>query len=161
LQQSFAVVTALDIIYHLLEEHQARRALTNLAELVAPWGILLVTEKFPAYSRADRQLAHVMRRPLHWYQQVLASKGLVLERTTPVFWCMDPPILDGGMPLVALSGYALWSAMRACIKFWPPSSQVQNALGQQIGRIGARFDLVVTQHLTRIPNLTIDTFRKR
>ncbi len=160
-QESFAIVTAIDLIYHLPDEDQARHALVNLAELVAPGGILLVTEKLPASSRPDRRLAHVMRRPLHWYQQALASKGLALEHTTPVFWCMDPPIFDGGMRLVALSGYMLWVSMRAAIKFWPTNSRIQNAIGQGVGAIGALLDHAVTRSLARTPNLTIVTFRKR
>ncbi len=161
LQRRFNLVTAIDVVYHIVDEEPVERALSNLADLVAAGGILLVTEKFPAGDSAVREQRHVVRRPLGWYRRLLGARGLVLERTRPVFCCMDPPIRFGGQRWTARAAYCAWASMRLAIKFWPQNSMVQNVVGAGIGWTGAFVDRRIVRRLRRVPNLTIAVFRRR
>lgn len=158
---SFDLVTAIDVLYHITDNQAARRAIDNLAQLVRPDGILLLTDKFPGASEPLRETTHVVRRPLQWYMQSLERQGLVFEQTIPVFWSMDPPMFDGPSRLSALAAYLVWGLMRAGIKPWPRNSRMQNFAGNWLGRLGYALDSMIVPHLTRTPNLTLAIYRKR
>jgi SAM-dependent methyltransferase len=161
LAHSFTVVTAIDVIYHLFEEEAACRALRNVAQLVAPKGILVLTEKFTQSAYAVEEVpGHVMRRCLDWYTTLLETQGLVLESTMPVFWCMDPPSRHGGKSLATTLAYAVWGMMRSGIKFWPPNSRVQNFFGKWFGTLGKFLDHTIVPHVHSTSNLTLAIFRK-
>jgi SAM-dependent methyltransferase len=160
LTSSFGLVTAIDVLYHIIDDSAAFRALDNLGHLVRPGGILLVTEKFPKGAEPDQECVHVRRRPLDWYKQVLAPQGFALERTVPIFWCMDPPTFKGGKVVSARLAYTAWCAMRACTKFWPRNGRMQNLFGSATGRVGMALDQAIVPFLGDNPNLTAAVFRK-
>jgi SAM-dependent methyltransferase len=157
---SFQLVTAIDVIYHIVDEAAARQAVENLARLVARGGILCVTEKFPARPEPVREGEIAVRRPLAWYSQAVAAQGLVLERTVPIFWCMDPPVFHGGQHWTAGFAYLGWGAMRLLLKFWPRNHSLQNALGYVVGMFGKTVDGLVVPRMATVPNLTTAVFRK-
>ena len=46
-ERSFDLVTAIDVLYHIVDDRQWDHALAQLSNLVAPGGTLVVTESFP------------------------------------------------------------------------------------------------------------------
>jgi SAM-dependent methyltransferase len=161
LVHSFAVVTAIDVIYHLVEEDAACRALCNVAQLVAPKGILVLTDKFAQLPHPVQEVSgHVTRRCLDWYTALLKMQGLVLECTVPVFWCMDPPSRHNASSLTTTLAYAIWGMMRSGIKFWPHNGRVQNFFGKWFGTIGKILDYSIVSCLHNTSNLTLAVFRK-
>src|SRR6266511_1516161 len=161
LVHSFAVVTAIDVIYHLIEDEAACRAVRNVAQLVAPKGILVLTDKFVQSPYPVQEVpGHVMRRCLDWYTALLETQGLVLESTTPVFWCMDPPSRHDEQSLATTLAYVVWGMMRTGIKFWPHNGRVQNFFGKSLGSIGKVLDHVIVPGLHNTSNLTLAVFRK-
>jgi len=161
LVSSFDVVTAIDVLYHITDSQAALRAVENLAQLVAPNGILLLTDKFPNTSQPLKETSLVVRRPISWYTGLLKRRGLVIEQALPVFWCMDGPVFYTSASLSATSAYTLWAFMRAAIKFWPRNSRVQNFLGRWLGLLGYAVDSALVPRLTTTPNLTIATYRRQ
>lgn len=159
LAASFGVVTAIDVLYHIVDDDAARQAVVNLGRLTAPGGIFLLTEKFPKGAEPVRETLIVRRRSVAWYEATLRDLGFALERVVPAFWCMDPPIFNGGHRRSAIAAYLVWGAMRACIKFWPRAG-IQNVFGGMAGRIGWAVDSLVVPRLSETPNLTVAVFRK-
>jgi SAM-dependent methyltransferase len=160
LRGSFDVVTAIDVIYHLVDEEAATRALASLAALVAPGGVLVVTDKFVPGGDAVREAGHVVRRPLPWYEQVVARGGLRFDSMVPVFWCMDKPMAFGKRTRSFTAASILWAAMRAATKCWPRNSTPQLAIGTVAGRAGLWVDRLIVPRLTTTPNLTAVAFRR-
>ena len=71
--ESFDLVNAFDVLYHITDETRWQRAVENLARAVAPQGVLLLTDTFAARAGlAD----HNVTRPLARYREVLAAHGL-------------------------------------------------------------------------------------
>jgi len=157
----FQVVTAIDVLYHVVDDALARKALQNLAALVAPGGVILFSEKFTPWSTSYTECEHVVRRSLGWYTQILSDLGFTLEKTRPIFWSMDPPVNYGGQFLSSRLAYLVWGTMRAAIKFLPRNGFSQNLLGRAAGRVGRTIDSAIVPMLRQTPNLTFAVYRKR
>ncbi len=160
LQGTFSLVTAIDVLYHVVDEEQAARSLGNLARLVAPKALLLVTDKFTGLASTRVESGIVVRRPLRWYENCVRPQGLRLVGTFPMMWCMDPPVTYGGLTGSWLPARILWIAMRAPLKYLPPNSRVQNGIGHAVGSVGRAIDSAVLPRLDETPNLSIALFRR-
>src|SRR5205823_4921011 len=51
LAERFDIVNAFDVLYHITDDQRWEAALRNLAEAVAPGGVLLVTDRFSKFRR--------------------------------------------------------------------------------------------------------------
>jgi len=76
LDQRYDLVNAFDVLYHIVDDARWERALLNLADAVAPGGLLLLTDVFPAVERPQHEAAHNRMRPLARYEAVLGPRGL-------------------------------------------------------------------------------------
>ena len=85
----FDVVTAIDVLYHLVNDAQYATALGNLAGLVRPGGILVVSDVFVPGAPLTIA-AHVRRRPLANYLTNLPGFNLVTRE--PVFAILGDPV---------------------------------------------------------------------
>ncbi len=75
------LVTAIDVLYHIVDDALLAPTLRRLASLVAPGGHLLLTD-----ALADRRpAAHVRFRTLEHWRVTLAEEGLELVARRPVF----------------------------------------------------------------------------
>jgi SAM-dependent methyltransferase len=157
--EGFDLVTAIDVMYHIMADESAKRALHNVARLVAPDGTLLITEKFPSASPVSES-SLVRRRPFSWYASTLAEHGFQPRGSYPVFWCMDPPVFNSGQLLSASAAYSAWVLMRLLLKYCQRNSEVQNRIGAIIGCLGTTCDRRVLGHLSASPNLTLTVFRR-
>jgi len=81
LDQRYDLVNAFDVLYHIVDDARWERALVHLAHAVAPGGVLLVTDVFPAAERP--QAAHNRMRPLARYEAVLQPRGLARAALHP------------------------------------------------------------------------------
>jgi hypothetical protein len=83
-------VTAIDVLYHLIDDRSFLAALRNLAARVEPSGLLLVSDVF--VERPTRIADHVKRRPLTDYEAVLAPEGFTLSSREQVFALLGDPV---------------------------------------------------------------------
>lgn len=157
---SFDVVTAIDVLYHIVEDRGAVIALGNLAALVRPGGVLIFTEKFPEHHEPLNEHAHVTRRPLHWFVDAVQDQDLVVERVAPVFWCMDPALPYTDRSIGDRAARALWVAIRATTKYLPRRGRLQEAVGSAGGFIGESLDRVAVGRARSTGNLRIVTMRR-
>lgn len=156
----FDIVTAIDVIYHVVDDTAASDAVRALASLVAPGGALLISDKFPPGVASVMEAAHVTRRPASWYASRLAPYGLEPRERIPVFWCLDKPSLTRGAVWTDYLALALWTAMRGAIRFWPRNSAPQLMAGSLAGRLGVLSDSMVVPRLQSSSNLSIAVFVK-
>jgi SAM-dependent methyltransferase len=99
-QGQFELVSAFDLLFHLIDDGAYRRALANLAHLVRPHGTLVISENFR--RRGPRRFASVQVNREE--DEILAGLGEagfeVLERR-PMFVVMNAPACGGGPLLQA------------------------------------------------------------
>ena len=157
--RSFDLVTAIDILYHVVEDAKAARALKLLASLLQPGGTLIFTEKFPASGMPIREHSHVTRRPLNWYEEALGL-GFRVERVAPVFWCMDPALPGEAASAGDRAARGAWVFMRACTKYFRSPSLVQEILGGATGYIGATIDRMAVGRMRSQGNMRIVSIRR-
>jgi SAM-dependent methyltransferase len=116
---SFDVVSAIDVLFHIVDEDAHARAIRNLARLVRPGGHVIVSENLyrvpppPAEHQVGRGEAEILRR--------LADAGLTLERRAPMFVLMNTPVRSD-----SAAHRAAWTRIVSTVKRWP-------ALGAPLG----------------------------
>ena len=155
----FDVVTAIDVIYHLVDDDRAALAMTHLAALLGAGGIMVLTEKPQGLDGPRTEASIVRRRPWRWYDDILGRRGLVREVTLPVMWGMDPPSrFAARTPSYRLSR-ALWVGMRAPLKLSGFVPSIQERLGSAIGPVGRSIDAALLKVTQRTPSLEMAVYR--
>jgi SAM-dependent methyltransferase len=71
LEETFDIVNAFDVLYHITDDARWATAVTHLARAVAPGGTLLVTDTFASLGG---QAEHNRMRPLSRYAELLARE---------------------------------------------------------------------------------------
>lgn len=84
---SFHIISAMGILYHIVDQERFQRALRNICELLLPGGYLLITDSFknPIFPSAR----HARLRPLEDYQQVLEENNLKILKILPLYYFLN------------------------------------------------------------------------
>ncbi len=78
------LVSCFDVLFHIVDDERWDRALTNLADAVAPGGWFVFTEIFPRRRRAfARAAAHNVTRGWDAYRPALHARGLSIVEEVP------------------------------------------------------------------------------
>ncbi|MGH2583659.1 MAG: class I SAM-dependent methyltransferase [Dehalococcoidia bacterium] len=85
---AFDVVTAFDVLFHIVNDAGFEQALRSIARALRPGGLALITDLFP--PTREIRLPHQVSRTAGRYQEALAAAGLRVERRWPVFVLMHP-----------------------------------------------------------------------
>jgi SAM-dependent methyltransferase len=87
---SYDVISAFDILFHIVDDEAYFRAMANMATLLKPGGTLVCTDKpRPAGREADPH--HVMR-PLAQMEEAIAAAGMEIVKRKPAFVFMNDPV---------------------------------------------------------------------
>lgn len=103
---SFDVVSAFDVLFHIVDDGQYARALENIATLLRPGGWFLWSDNF--VHRPTVRVAHQVSRSLGEAEAALAAAGLEVVERRPMFVLMNYPADTGSR----LAGMA-WTALMA------------------------------------------------
>jgi SAM-dependent methyltransferase len=76
----YDIVNVFDVLYHITDGARWEAALRRLAAVLAPGGLLLVTDAFAASAS---EAEHNVMRPLKRYMEVLSAQGLTREQLVP------------------------------------------------------------------------------
>jgi SAM-dependent methyltransferase len=87
----FDVISAISVLYHLIEDTRFERAIRHLSNLLSNNGYLLITDTF---SRSLLPSApHARFRTLNAYQEVLFEHGLHIVDILPVYYLLNKTLL--------------------------------------------------------------------
>jgi SAM-dependent methyltransferase len=90
LEGSFGAISAMDMLYHVVDDTRYARAIMNLANLLAPGGILVLTENL--LHGETQRAEHQTSRTLAEVADLLRENGLEIELRRPAFVLMNTPV---------------------------------------------------------------------
>jgi len=82
--KGFDLVTAVDMVYHIVEDERFPVALANMAETVKPGGLLAIHDVFP--HREELDFGYLKLRTLDAYTRALDAAGFDIVSRTPTFF---------------------------------------------------------------------------
>ncbi len=88
--ETYDAISAMDVLFHIVDEDDYRRALRNLAGLLSPGGLLLFSENFLS-TETDRA-SHQVSRTGAEIRVLLADAGLEPVELRPMFLLMNTPL---------------------------------------------------------------------
>jgi 2-polyprenyl-3-methyl-5-hydroxy-6-metoxy-1,4-benzoquinol methylase len=157
-QRTFEVVTAIDVLYHLVEEDAFTRALTGLAERVRSGGSLIVSDVF--CPEPARVADHVLRRPFATYERILSPLGFSLVAREPVFGLLGDPVPRAGHPVRDAALYNAWRVFAKVVRTTP--EPLRSPIGWALATALKPLDAALRMSgLSRGVNLELAAFRRR
>lgn len=83
------LVTAIDVVYHLVDDDGARHLVSEVARVLRPGGHLVFSDTFGPADRTPAE--HVRFRGEQSWRQLLGGHGLDVTRTQPYFRTLSRP----------------------------------------------------------------------
>jgi SAM-dependent methyltransferase len=139
--ESFDIITAFDVFYHIVDDRKLERALNHLASLMSEDGTLWVFDQLLAHDYALRP--HVKFRARSRFAAMLQSAGLRISTERPLFGLLAPPVL--GIRPVDLPIHAAYQLTGIVMKRW-------KAVGTAVGRSVSALDQLLRRFRLEIPN---------
>ena len=89
---AYDVVTAFDVMYHIVDEAAFEQALANISRSLRPGGLFMVADHFLHREQSNSRVAeHYLNRTLARYEEALARHGLEIVQRKPMFVLMNAP----------------------------------------------------------------------
>jgi SAM-dependent methyltransferase len=153
----FDLVTGVDVLYHLTDEHHFAEALAALASRVTPGGALLLSDVF---VDAPVQIArHVLRRPMASYEAILGPRGFALAEREPVFAILGDPVPRRGIHRADVALTVIWRLTSKLIRMVP--GELRDAVGRTLARALTPIDDVLKRSgWLQGTNLELALFRR-
>ncbi|MBN1528520.1 MAG: class I SAM-dependent methyltransferase [Thermoleophilaceae bacterium] len=87
--RDFDAISAMDVLFHITDDAKYERAIANLAAMLRPGGLLVLTENFVHGEplRSERQVS----RTLATIEGLVRAQGLEVVERRPVFFLMNGP----------------------------------------------------------------------
>jgi SAM-dependent methyltransferase len=142
----YDIVSAFDVLFHIVEEERYERAIRNVCALLRPGGMLLFSELLP--RNGVRREEHVAFRPLKDVTALLAKAGFEVVCHVPMLVVMEEP-LDSGNQWYCF----LWNMMTYPVKHC-------EFAGFVIGGLLYPLELILTKVFTESPTTEIVVCRK-
>lgn len=89
-ENGFDVVSAMDVLFHIVDDTAYNQALNQIYELVRPGGYFVFTGNF--LQAESKYSKHIVHRSLKDSRQALKEVGFAIEERTPVFMIMNEPV---------------------------------------------------------------------
>jgi SAM-dependent methyltransferase len=86
----YDIVSAFDVLFHIVEEERYERAIRNVCALLRPGGLLLFSDLLP--RSGVRRVEHVTFRALKDVTALLAKTGFELVCRVPMLVLMEEPL---------------------------------------------------------------------
>ncbi|MBN1147478.1 MAG: class I SAM-dependent methyltransferase [Anaerolineales bacterium] len=84
---SFDIISAISVLYHILNDKHFQQALHNLCSLLAVNGYLFITDSFKTPILPTARHAHM--RTYEEYQSILKSHGVKVIEILPIYYFMN------------------------------------------------------------------------
>ena len=143
---SFHAASAMDVLFHIVDDERFARAIHNLHQLLAPGGALIWSDAFVRHR--ELRLAHQTCRRLADIERVLAGAGFQVERRVPMLVLMNAPAdMRSHLPWLA------WSAAFRLLSLAEP-------LGGLAGRALYPLESRLVRRLRESPTTEVMVCRK-
>lgn len=136
--RQFDVVSAFAVLFHILEDDRYVRAIENVARLLRPGGLFVLSENF--LHGPERRAAHQVSRRLEDAQRALEAGGFCVRSRAPVYVLMNYPVDVRSAATTRLWELAMLPA------------QTIKALGHVWGAALYPFEVVLTALLRESPS---------
>jgi SAM-dependent methyltransferase len=137
----FDAISAMDVLFHIVDDERYAQAIANLAALLAPGGRLIFTENL--LHRVTQRAVHQTSRSFEHVVGLLRENGLAVELRRPVFVLMNTPI-DTDSRLLR----GTWSLLKTVVRRGP-------RWGSLIGATLYPLELVLGRFLSEGPSTEI------
>lgn len=157
-ETGFDWVSAMDMLYHLVEEELFFEGLRHCGRAVRPGGCLIISDNFPV--RTTPTTAHQAFHSLEDYKRVLTPLGLQLVEVSPVFFASN-----GQVGCDAATYRLMWLYWQGFSRVLGKSVHTWRAAGEALGEISGclltNLDVVLQhQHRWRGYSLKTAVFRR-
>ncbi len=88
--ESFDVVSAMDVLFHIVDDDAFRQALVNIRSLLVPGGLFVWSDIFSHF--ADSRVDHRASRTLAAIERLLDGAGFEVVQRRPMFVLMNDPV---------------------------------------------------------------------
>lgn len=88
--QTFDIVSAFDMLFHIVDDEMYKKAIQNVHSLLKPGGLFVLSENF-LHREAVRDV-YMVSRSLDFISKVLRDSGFEIVLRRPVFVLMNNPI---------------------------------------------------------------------
>ena len=143
----FDVVSAIDVLYHLMDETSFNQALQNIYRALRPGGVFIFSD---LYSDAGQVASahHTVHRPWPYAERCLSEAGFIVERRRPQYVLMENP---------RRSRSAL---LRLTWRMVSKLASRGELIGSVAGAVLLPIELIATRAVRSAPGLEIFTCRK-
>lgn len=159
-ERTFDLCTAIDVLYHIVDDRLWGYALDNLGKVLKPGGYLILTDKFPR-SGVFQNAPHVRRRSLEIYHAALAHRELEVVAVFPVFVFMDDPIACGEQSWMGELSYWQWRGIQRAIRLFTRWPIIRDCVAVSLAACSAPFEWLALSLLRRSSNLEMVIAKKR
>lgn len=131
-QRHFRVVSAFDVLFHIVDDTRFAKAIQNISSLLQPSGLFVLSDNFlhGETVRADFQVS----RSLGEIEKTLSTNGFKIVARVPMFFLMNYPV-DSTRPLLK----KLWRLMAKIISFHEICGFIIGALLYPVELFGLNF----------------------
>jgi len=88
-EKSFDIITAFDVLFHIVDDNKFEQAIKNIGMLCSEDGLIFMTDFFP--HKRPYIIFHVNSRLLRHYLQVLSRNGIKIVDRMPVHYLLSAP----------------------------------------------------------------------
>lgn len=86
---SYDVVSAFDVLFHIVDDDRYQQAVRNISSLVAPGGWFIYSDNL---VRRGSRISHFVSREEEAILETLAANGFVVRKRVPMFVLMNDPV---------------------------------------------------------------------
>ena len=110
LQQKYDIISAFDVLYHIVDDKRYLKAIRNINSLLKTNGIFIFSENFVRGNTIEG--IHQVSRPLDMIEKILIQNGFEIQEKFPVFILMNTPI-NSADPIIKL----IWRLITFTIRY--------------------------------------------
>src|SRR5829696_379446 len=143
---SFELVSAMDVLFHVVDDQGFARAFETLFSLLAPGGHLVFSDNF-VHGPAQRA-RHQVSRPIEEIQAVVGAAGFEVVERRPMFVLLNAPV-DSRSRLLGTTWHVLSSA-----------SARRNVLGAILGAVAYPLELGLLSRVREGPSTELMVCRR-
>jgi SAM-dependent methyltransferase len=144
---SFDVISAFDVLFHIVDDDRYGRAMKNVFALLKPGGYFVWSDNFLRHGRKDAAM-HQVSRSLELTSELLKGAGFEIVSRRPMLWLMNAPVDSTNRVL-----QAWWRRLMRSVR---RSDRAGNAIGAMLFPV----ELMLTRVMHESPTTEIMICRK-